>query len=143
MQIKPIHSPKEIERCFEVFLELRPHLKSKEAFVAQVLQQQQEGYQMVAIFVEGENETVSGIGFRILTTLAWGKILYIDDLITKEHLHGKGYASNLIKYIIAKAKELDCDQLHLDSGYTRNKAHRFYLKHGLELTCHHFSLKLK
>jgi len=33
-------------------------------------------------------------------------------------------------------------QLHLDSGVQRFSAHRFYLSKRMEISSHHFSLKL-
>jgi GNAT superfamily N-acetyltransferase len=140
MSLESVISPDKISACFDVYLELRPHLKSREDFIKQVLLQQQEGFYLAAIFEE--KEAVAAMGFRFIQTFAWGKILYIDDLTTKAHLHGKGYGTALLTYAIQQAKESDCDQVHLDSGYTRNKAHRLYLRYGFELTAHHFSLKL-
>lgn len=141
MTVKLITSPEEITDCFDVFFELRPHLKSKEEFLSNILLQQQEGFHLAAIFER--KEAVAAVGFRFMTTLAWGKILYIDDLITKASLHGKGHGRALLDYATQQAKESNCNQIHLDSGYMRNKAHRFYLHYGFELTSHHFSLKLK
>lgn len=140
MTIELVTSPDKITDCFDVFLELRPHLKNKEEFLNKALLQQQEGYYLAAIF--HEKEAVAAMGFRFMTTFAWGKILYIDDLITKATFHRKGYGTALLDYAIQQAKGLNCDQVHLDSGYARNKAHRLYLHYGFELTAHHFSLTL-
>ena len=93
MNIKSLKTHDEIVQSFDVFCELRLHLTNKEVFVAQVMQQQKEGYEIIAI--EEQEGLVSCIGFRFLTTLAWGKILYIDDLITKEKTRGKGYGKIL------------------------------------------------
>jgi GNAT superfamily N-acetyltransferase len=140
MPIENVISPDKINACFEVYLELRPHLENKKDFIKKVLLQQQEGFQLAAIF-EGE-EAVAAIGFRFITTFAWGKILYIDDLTTKAHLYGKGYRTAPLDDAIKQANEFHCNQVHLDSGYMRNKAHRLYLRYGFELTSHQFSLKL-
>jgi GNAT superfamily N-acetyltransferase len=78
-----------------------------------------------------------------MTTLAWGKILYIDDLITKNTFTGKGYGKMLLDHATKIAKDNACQQVHLDTGYTRHAAHRLYLKQGFELNCHHLVLKLK
>ena len=77
-----------------------------------------------------------------MTMLAWGKILYIDDLITKEKERGKGYSKILLEYVIQIARENLCNEVHLDTGYTRHVAHKFYLKREFELNCHHLVLKL-
>lgn len=141
MTVILIKDPLELSRCYPAFLELRPHLQSKEAFIKQVTQQQKEGYKIYAI-QEGE-VVVACLGLRILTMLAWGKILYIDDLITRAAVRGKGYGNLLIKHEIKLAQELNCDQVHLDSGYARHAAHRLYINNGFEFNCHHLALKLK
>lgn len=138
MDINIIDDQNEIEKCFDAFLELRPHLKDKKTFTDQVLSQQKEGYMTYGI-KEGD-EVVACIGFRVLTTLAWGKILYIDDLITKAKCHGKGYGGVLLTHAINHAKELGCVEVHLDTGYTRHAAHRVYLKHGFKMISHHMAL---
>ena len=140
MNITIINDHSDIEKCFDAFLELRPHLKDKKSFTDQVLSQQKEGYEINGI--NEDDEIVACIGFRVMTTLAWGKILYIDDLITKAKCHGKGYGGALLTHAINHAKKLGCDQVHLDTGYTRHAAHRVYLKHGFEMKSHHLALEL-
>jgi GNAT superfamily N-acetyltransferase len=141
MQIQTMSSSGDIGQCFDTFLELRPHINVKADFVNQVVLQQLEGYQINAVLEDG---TVAAcIGYRILTTLAWGKILYIDDLIAKNQYRGKGYGSMLLKHTVNVARNLGCKQVHLDTGYTRHAAHRMYLQHGFELNCHHLALKVE
>lgn len=140
MNIRQIKTQNDIAKAFDVLTELRPHLK-KEIFVDQIIEQQSQGYKM--IIVEENSDIVSYIGFRFFTTLAWGKIIYIDDLITKESSRGKGYAKALLEHVKNVAIEANCNQIHLDSGYTRYLAHKFYLKENFELNAHHLMLKLK
>ncbi|MFZ4828441.1 MAG: GNAT family N-acetyltransferase [Phototrophicaceae bacterium] len=140
MDIQALQTAEMIVMAFDAFVELRPYLTDADRFTQQVLHQQQEGYRLFAI-LEGE-EVVSCVGLRILTTLAWGKIVYIDDLITKSSHRGKGYGHALLDYAIKYAHEHGCAQVHLDSGYTRNTAHRVYLNHGFDIAGHHFSRKL-
>lgn len=121
-------------------MELRPNLKSKEDFLNQILLQQGEGFHLVAIFEE--KKAVASMGYRYITTFAHGKTLYIDDLITKENFRGKGLGTTLLDYAIDQAKKFHCHQVHLDSGYTRNKAHRLYLHYSFELASHHFAFTL-
>ena len=44
MHIKSLKTHDEIAQSFDAFLELRPHLRSKEIFVTQVMEQYKEGY---------------------------------------------------------------------------------------------------
>lgn len=140
MNIKSLQTQDEIAQSFDTFLELRPNLRNKEVFAAQIMEQYKEGYQIIAI--EEKEEFVSCIGFRFLTTLAWGKILYIDDLITQEKNCSKGYGKILLDHVIKIAEEHLCNEVHLDTGYARHVAHRVYLKQGFEFSCHHLALKL-
>jgi GNAT superfamily N-acetyltransferase len=140
-QIKPITQAEEIAWCFEAFKELRPHLNERGTFVQKVIEQQKQGYQIFVISEGGE--VVACIGFRIMSMLAWGKILYIDDLITKEKCRGKGYGKALLEHAAHIAKDRGCYQIHLDTGYARHAAHKLYLNQGFEFNCHHLAFKVK
>ena len=130
----------EIQRCYTVMLELRPHLEEL-IFAGQVTRQMAEGYRLVGL--EDENEVMTLAGFRVLEFLAWGKVLYIDDLITDSEARKNGYGGKLLKWIIEQAKRMNCDQVHLDSGPQRHNAHRLYLNHGFKIIAHHFALNFK
>lgn len=90
-----------------------------------------------------KQEVVACISFRMLTMLARGKILYIDDLITKAKHRQKGYGKSLLDHVIQIAKNNLCGQIHLDTGYARHEAHCLYLNHGFKFDCHHLALHLK
>ncbi len=82
-------------------------------------------------------------GFRFLEFLAWGKVIYIDDLVSDAATRKSGYGSTILKWVIKEAKKAKCDQVHLDSGPQRHDAHRLYLNHGFKIIGHHFALDLK
>ncbi len=132
-------SDAEIDRCFPVILELRPHLVQTE-FVQQVRRQQQHGYQLVYLESNGSIKAVAG--FRLLECLASGKFLYVDDLVVRSSDRSHGYGEALFQWLIDYAKAHHCEQLSLDSGVQRFAAHRFYLRQRMEITSHHFALKL-
>lgn len=54
-------------------------------------------------------------------------------LVTRAADHG----SALFDWLTGEARSAGCAQLHLDSG-----AHRFDLHKGLDITSHHFALRL-
>lgn len=140
MQIKQMLNQAELESCFEIFKDLRPHLKNNNEFIEMVLCQMNEGYLIMAGIID--NNVVGCIGYRIMHTLAWGKILYIDDLISSNKFRNNGCGKQLLGHAIQQAKKLNCNQVHLDTGYSRHDAHRLYLKNGFQLNCHHLSLVL-
>ncbi len=141
MHIRKLTTPEEIALSFDIFLELRPYLPDVTFYINQVMQQQKEGYEIIALMPK--EEVVACAGFRIMTTLAWGKTLYIDDLITGKKERGKGYAQTLLHHISSIARENQCAQIHLDTGYTRHTAHKLYVNHGFDFHCHHLSLKVR
>ncbi len=87
----------EIEKCFLCFQALRPHMVSAESFAAQVLRQGKEGYKVS--YILEESRVSACIGYRPMETLAWGKIFYIDDLITLPKSRGKGLAKLLLEHV--------------------------------------------
>jgi len=135
-----IKNKDQIALCFDAFKELRPHL-DKGAFIEQVLRQKEQSYQIIAIKEGGA--IVSAAGFRVAEFLAWGKVLYIDDLTTLTDYRGKGYAATLIDWLIKHAQEHECQGLHLDTGHHRHAAHKLYLKKGLNISSHHLSLEFE
>src|SRR5262245_1378045 len=98
-------------------VELRPHL-DRDTFLAQCARQRaQAGYQIA--FVETEVTIRSVAGFRMSEALAWGRYLYVDDLVTRQVDHGKGYGRVLMEWMIGYARANNCDSFHLDSGVQR------------------------
>jgi GNAT superfamily N-acetyltransferase len=131
----------DIERCFPVISQLRPHL-AREDFPGRVQRQHAEsGYQLV--YLEDESEVKAVAGFRVAEYLAWGKTLYVDDLVTDAAARSQGYGGRLFDWLVAYARAQGCDQLHLDSGVQRFGAHRFYLQKRMHITSHHFALDLR
>lgn len=141
MKITPIKTAEDIKRCYKVMHQLRPHLLDETAFVDQVQRQIKDGYHLVCIEEDGDVKSLAG--FRFLEFLAWGKVLYIDDLITCSGARGLGHGSAIVQWLMQLAKERQCDEMHLDSGPQRHDAHRLYMKHKMKIIGHHFSLDLR
>jgi GNAT superfamily N-acetyltransferase len=129
----------EIQSCFDVMVELRPHLK-REEFVARIKRQQEGAGYELAYLSAGSVKAVAG--FRISECLAWGKFLYVDDLVAGSSDRSQGYGGILFGWLVTYAREAGCDEFHLDSGVQRFDAHRFYLKRRMAIEAHHFGLKL-
>jgi GNAT superfamily N-acetyltransferase len=129
----------DINLCFPVYKELRPKLNFED-LLPQVRRQEAQSYKILALRKGSEIQSVAG--FRFCEFLAWGKILYIDDLSTLSSARGNGFAGELLNFLIELAKTKGCNGIHLDSGYARHTAHRLYLQKGFQLSSHHFSLEL-
>jgi GNAT superfamily N-acetyltransferase len=130
--------PGETQLAFGPLHQLRPHIPSVEDFVNQVNGvQRPQGYRLVASFAD--DAVVAVGGFRRLHNLAWGDLIYIDDLVTLESHRGRGHASRLLDWILQEARRLGCVQVHLDSAPHRHPAHRLYLGEGYHISSFHFS----
>jgi len=138
-KVNEARSDEDVLRCWPVFHELRPHLSQAE-FIRRWKTQREEGYRIV--FVEADDVVVAAAGFRCMNTMAWGKILYLDDLIALHTQQGRGWGSALLAWLQDEARVLHCDAVHLDTGYQRHAAHKAYLRNGFELNCHHLAWKV-
>jgi GNAT superfamily N-acetyltransferase len=137
MSIKIAESDPELARASDVLLELRTSF-SKNALIAQIKAQQQSGYRLA--YLESAGEVLSVAGFVVGTKLAWGKHLYVDDLVTAARHRSTGAGKRMLDWLKAHALDLGCRQLQLDSGVQRFGAHRFYLREGFHISSHHFSI---
>lgn len=136
MNVQIADTDSEILSCYPVMRELRPDL-AESGFVARVRRQQRSGYQLV--FAEVSGAVVAVAGLRIGENLAWGRFLYVDDLVTLESRRSNGYGTKLLSWLRDYAVRMDCGQLHLDSGVQRRDAHRFYEREGMVKTGYHFA----
>ncbi|MGC1510097.1 GNAT family N-acetyltransferase [Ketobacter sp.] len=130
----------EIESCFDVMSELRPHLQ-RESFLTQVRDMEIEGYKLA--YLKDDDKVVAVAGYRIYSNLFMGKHLYVDDLVTSDAKRSKGYGETMLSWLRAQAVDAGCHYLHLDSGTHRHQAHKFYFRHGLTIASYHFSEKLE
>jgi predicted GNAT superfamily acetyltransferase len=131
----------ESRRAAAALLELRPHVGSPAAMAERIDAQRAAGYRVVGAFDAGEDEAAAVAGFRIAENLAWGRFLYVDDLVTRASSRGRGHADTLMAWVSEEAERAGCGELHLDSGVgpEREDAHRFYFRHRLRITSYHFA----
>lgn len=136
MEIRLAATDTDIAACYPVMRELRPHLVA-EHFLEQIRSQEKAGYRLAML--EAAAGVVAVAGFRISENLAWGRFLYVDDLVTLATHRSQGYGAKLLAWLREYAAKESCLQLHLDSGSQRKDAHRFYLQAGLTITSFHFA----
>lgn len=137
--IEIAETPTEISACYAVLAQLRPQYALDE-FMTQVQRQMKDGYRLASLSTAGAVQAVAG--FRLLENLAWGRFLYVDDLVTHQDARSQGHGKTLLAWLTGHARRQGCAQLHLDSGAQRKDAHRFYLREGMENTGFHFMTKL-
>ena len=136
-RINIARSEQEISLCYPVMAELRPHLRPDE-FVQTVNRLTEVAGFRLAYLTDGEIKAVAG--FRISEWLAGGRYLEVEDLATKSGERSKGYGGELFDWLVAHARENGCSQVRLVSRVSRVDAHRFYLRKGMKLEAHYFSL---
>jgi GNAT superfamily N-acetyltransferase len=139
MRVKLAETDAEIEQCFPVMVQLRPHL-TLTTFLKRIHIQREEGYQLA--FVEDEGRITALGGFRIMEMLAHGRTLYVDDLVTDEACRSKGYGDMLMDWLSEFARAEECVELQLDSGVQRFRAHAFYFRKRMHISSYHFARKL-
>jgi GNAT superfamily N-acetyltransferase len=136
MQVKLAETGADIERVADVMLELRTAF-DRDGLVEQMKAQRARGYQVA--WVETGGEVLCVAGFVVGRKLAWGKHIYVDDLVTAARHRSTGAGRTMVDWLKAHARSLGCRELHLDSGVQRFAAHRFYLRERFDIESHHFS----
>jgi GNAT superfamily N-acetyltransferase len=133
-----VTTPEQIAATFPVMQQLRQHLQA-DRYVAEIQAMMSEGYRLLSAV---EEEVVAVAGYRVSSSLAFGKFLYVDDLVTSEGHRSSGAGKLLLDHLKQQAREQGCRELHLDSGVQRHAAHRFYLRERFDITCYHFRVML-
>jgi ribosomal protein S18 acetylase RimI-like enzyme len=95
----------------------------------------------VGIF--NKEKIIAFIGYRIMTTLHSGNIIYIDDLCTLENYRGRGIGSKLLSHVRTVAESKNVDAIVLDTGFDNHTAQKLYFKNGFELSAVHLHAYLK
>lgn len=130
----------EINACYDVMSQLRPHI-NRDDFLPRVRRMKGDfGYRVA--YVKDENEIKAVAGIRVSEWLHGGKYLEIDDLVAKDGDRSKGYGGQLFDWIIDLAKSEKCDHVRLLSGVQRFDAHRFYLKKRMNIEAHYFTINV-
>ena len=136
MTIEQVSNRDEVDRCFDLMIQLRPHLKASE-FYPQLKTQFEQGYRLDALIID--DFMVALMGYRITTNLILGKFIYIDDLVTHQDHQRRGYASQLLDWADTLADQHQCGCIRLHSGFDNHSAHKFYLQHGFQLASPYFT----
>jgi GNAT superfamily N-acetyltransferase len=138
--IKKMVSDDDIRSTYPVMSQLRTHVPEHEYLSRVKRQSQAGGYQVAALLDDGHVRCVAG--YRLSECLAWGKFMYVDDLISDQNDRSKNYGKQMLAWLVDEAQKHGCQEFHLDSGVQRHAAHRFYLRERMDITCFHFAKKI-
>lgn len=124
LSVKELHSKAQIIEAFPVMKQLRAHL-DEDTFLDLVLEAKEiDRYKMFALF-HGE-EIVAVTGFKPMTTLYYGRFVWVCDLVTDTNMRSRGYGEKLLTYVHNWAKENKYESVALSSGLQRKDVHSFY-----------------
>lgn len=138
--IKFATNDEEIQNCYDVMSQLRPHI-AREDFLPRVRRQMDDfDYRVAYVKEDGEVKAVAGI--RISEWLHGGKYVEIDDLVAKDGDRSRGYGGKLFDWILDFARDQECNHVRLLSGVQRFDAHRFYLRKRMNIEAHYFTISL-
>lgn len=118
----------ELERCFPVMKELRPHLDFAAFLEIYASAHKADGYEIAAI--EREGKILAVMGYRILWDYVRGKHLYIDDLVATATARSQGLGAELLQFAEKVAAENACPSLRLCTGTENEKGMKFYEREG-------------
>ena len=140
MLIRLAITPSEIEACFPVMAELRPHLdKCRFVEIVQHLRAT-TGFQLAFLEDDGVHCVA---GFRVSEWLAGGRYMEIEDLVASTQSRSKGYGGKMFDWLVEQARIASCDHLRLVSRLDRADAHRFYERMGMAKLAYYFSMDLR
>lgn len=70
------------------------------------------------------------------------KVATIEELIVSSKYRSNGIGKNLLENAIEYAKNNKCDVIELTSGFSRERAHKFYEKNGFKKGSYKFKMDL-
>ena len=93
------------------------------------------------LFCVKTNDKIIGFCAYAIVNNLWqeGYISYVYAMVVDERYRGQGIGTVLINEAINKSKECGFKRIELDSGFPREKAHKFYEKLGFEKRAYLFS----
>jgi GNAT superfamily N-acetyltransferase len=140
-RIFTVSSKAELERCYPVMKELRPHLSYEDYLSIYEDSHKADGYEIVAI--EEKAEILAVMGYRYLSDYVRGKHIYIDDLVTTEKIRSKGLGAELLKFAEELALASGCKSLRLCTGIENERGVSFYDRNGWIKRAFAYTKKLK
>ena len=124
VDVRELTTDREIIAAYPLARQLRDRIR-EETFLAEVRRQESQGYRLFGGFEDGRLVALAGV--RRSHTLSRGEHLFVDDLVTDERVRGKGYGTQTIAWLKARARGDGVPRLYLDSRIT---ARGFYERVG-------------
>ena len=136
-----IQTRTDLERCYLVIKELRPHLSFDEFISVYDESHSSDGYELVAI-EEGE-KIVAVMGYRFLSDFVRGRHLYIDDLVSAGSARSRGLGAELLNFAETVCRQSGLSSLRLCTGIENERGVNFYERNGWTKRAFAYAKKLK
>lgn len=127
-RIFTVNSKNDLERCYPIMKELRPHLSFEDYISTYNDSHAADGYEIVAI--EDQGQILAVMGYRFLSDYVRGKHVYVDDLVSTEKARSQGLGAELLKFAEEIAKTNNCKSLRLCTGIENDRGIKFYDRNG-------------
>jgi len=124
LHIKELQTKDEILEAYPVMKQLRSHLDEMEYLDLVLEAKEVDRYKMFALF--DQEQLVAVTGFKPMTTLYYGRFVWVCDLVTDQNNRSNGYGEKLLSFVHDWANEHNFASVALSSGLKRTDAHRFY-----------------
>jgi len=137
LDLRHLETDEDYTASFAVMQALRPHLADAQAYAAQARRQAQQSYRLLAAWQD--DQVVGLAGYRLQENLIYGRFLYLDDLVTADHVRSQGVGAKLIEAVREEARKHGCAKFILDTGLGNALAQKFYFRQGLLSQGMHFA----
>ncbi len=124
LDVRRLITDADVQGAYPLMAQLRLHLKS-DTFLATVREQEAGGYVLLGGFSASRLVTLAGV--RDTATLARGRHLFVDDLVTAAGEQAQGYGTAMLRHLADYAASLGISRIYLDS---RDTAAGFYRQVG-------------
>jgi GNAT superfamily N-acetyltransferase len=130
----------DFESVFPLFRQLWPDKPINKEELLKVFKRSAESKTDELFCCEINGEIIAFCAYAIVNNL-WqeGCISYVYAMVVDEKYRGQGIGTALIKEAIKNSEESGMKRIELDSGFPREKAHKFYEKLGFEKRAYLFS----
>ena len=126
----------DIPQVFELIKELAEYEKALDKVSNTVEKLEEDGFgpnPVYDLFVAEIENSIVGIALTYYRFSTWrGKVMYLEDLIVKEHMRRKGIGKKLFDMVLDHAKVTRCVGLSLQVLDWNDLGINFYKKYNME-----------
>ena len=126
----------DIPQVFELIKELAEYEKALDKVSNTVEKLEEDGFgpnPVYELFVAEIENSIIGIALTYYRFSTWrGKVMYLEDLIVKEHMRRKGIGKKLFDMVLDHAKVTSCVGLSLQVLDWNDLGINFYKKYNME-----------